>query len=73
MLTRQQIEKAGYRELVADHCELVERVTKLEQLFAEMAQRLAPQPEPRTTSEVVADYGHDWRWMKSAFNGCGRD
>jgi hypothetical protein len=76
---RHQLEIHGYNELLAEHCELVDRVAKIEEilvairipeLVADLAEMgftvtLAITPTPKAPAEFVADLGGGWQIVRT--------
>lgn len=62
---RHELEIRGYNDLLAEHCELVDRVAaltaRMEQMAAEL-RRLGCQTT--ITQEIIVDLGHGWQIMR---------
>jgi hypothetical protein len=73
------LEIAGYNALLAEHCELVDRMTKLEEMLVamrlpELARELEAlgctvtlriEPTPTADREFVADLGGGWQIVRT--------
>jgi len=76
---RHQLEIKGYNELLAEHCELVDRVAAIEQMLAdlripELVRELEAlgctvvlriEPTPTADLEFVADLGGGWQIVRT--------
>jgi hypothetical protein len=76
---RHRLEITGYNELLAEHCELVDRVAAIEKLLAdlrlpELVRELEAlgctvtrriEPTPTADREFVADLGGGWQIVRT--------
>jgi hypothetical protein len=67
---RHQLELAGYNALLAEHCELVDRVAAIEQMLERLGLTQMAVDEMlligrRSRHEIVADLGNGWQIVRT--------
>lgn len=63
---RHQLEIRGYNDLLAEHCELVDRLATIEARIEQMAAELRRLGcTVNITEEIVVDLGHGWQIVRN--------